>query len=343
MHRRHLVVALFAVPCSQHLQAQAGVTSIPRFAGQPDSAEARYVGQMPYAPRDEALAWVSADTLFVSHTERFAAGDVSASTCQGSGIYAIALAGGGARPIGVGEPACHALDGALDPASRTIFASSYLDINRSQLIRIVLPHGPIDTLPTGCQVYADDPELSADGRALVFRGLCADRKQEHWQIYVVGVDGSGLRQLPGEPGYDAESARLSADRRRIAYVRGDDIVIVDSAGTGRRILARGAAPAWSPDGQWIAYLPSEGSRSERGSVHVIRSDGSAEREVFQNRERSTFSDGWGDVSEGRPLGRIVWSPDGQWIAFSRVYARGISVWKVNLKTGEVRQVTRPDR
>jgi Tol biopolymer transport system component len=49
------------------------------------------------------------------------------------------------------------------------------------------------------------------------------------------------------------------------------------------------------------------------------------------------------MPEGEPYGPLVWSPDGRWVAFSRAYDRGTSVWRVNVHTGEVLQVTREAR
>jgi Tol biopolymer transport system component len=40
---------------------------------------------------------------------------------------------------------------------------------------------------------------------------------------------------------------------------------------------------------------------------------------------------------------LVWSPDSRWIAFSRRFDRGASVWRVEVETGRVKQVTRAAR
>lgn len=350
------ILLLLAAAC--RASQSSGATVIPRFAGRADSSESRWIAGLKYDPRDVAVAWPSADTLIIAHVELYSEADVGGSTCGGSGLYAVPLAPGGhPRAIGVGEPACRAVgygDGsAFDTATNAVLASVRAPENRSALVRIALPGAVVDTLQTGCKVYAEQPDLSADGRAIAFRGLCAGRDEAHWGLYIVGADGAGLRQLPVAAGYDAGHPRWSPDGRRIAYVRSrhedgrqdEEVVVVDADSAPQsdgRVLARGAGPAWSPDGRWVAYLHEADGRRALGSIRVVRADGSGDRELFRNRERSTFSRGWGPYPEGVPGGRLVWSPDGRWVAFTRGYDPGSSVWRVDVQTGEVRPVTRPD-
>ncbi|MCY4369254.1 MAG: hypothetical protein OXF41_07485 [bacterium] len=64
------------------------------------------------------------------------------------------------------------------------------------------------------------------------------------------------RKLAGEGGYPA----WSPDGQRIAYSRGIDHVpeIWVADGAGHRWLAYGSGPVWSPDGNRIAYTRSDG-------------------------------------------------------------------------------------
>jgi TolB protein len=81
------------------------------------------------------------------------------------------------------------------------------------------------------------------------------------------------------------------------------------------------APAWSPDGSWIAYEVERGGSSvcagSRGHdvfVHVVQADGSGRRFVTDGGYRDSIEDD-GALTP-------TWSPDGSEIAFVSSLARG---------------------
>ncbi len=79
-------------------------------------------------------------------------------------------------------------------------------------------------------------------------------------------------------------------------------------------------PAWSPDGEWIAFS-RQAEQAEEQRIWVMRSDGSMARPLTSN---SPYQDT-----------RPVWSPDGQHIAFIRSSSTGTSgVWVGDLAGGE---------
>lgn len=350
MNRLPILLAFLGIACGPGIHRQGGAV-IPRYEGAPDNTEARYLRGMRYDPQDVAVEWRHIDTLLIAHRDRYSSGDVSGAACGGTGIFAVALSSEQVRPLGLGAPVCRALLAAgghtLDPTGAVVFASVYSPINMSRLVRVKLPNGPLDTLQVACEVYAKEPDLAPNGDDLVFKGLCSGRDQPHYELYVVRRSGEELRQLPGQAGYDAGNPRWSPDGRRLVYVRtkldnsgwNPEIFVIEADGTGRQLLAPGWAPAWSPDGKWIAYIPAAPSGKHESTIRVLRPDGRDGREIFRNRQRVTFSRGWGDIPEGLPTGRLVWSPDGEWLAFSRSFDRGEEVWRVKLATGELRRVT----
>lgn len=296
--------------------------------------------RMNYDPADEPLAWLTDGTLVIGHAEQYSKHDVYMPGCSGSGFYAVRLDGGPARPLAVGGAACPALardwGTAVGPDGQWAIFSQRAEPNSSHLARLDFATGRVDTLRTGCAVYLERPSISADGRRIAARGLCRDPEQEDYALYVMNADGSGLRHLL-QPG---RSAGWSPDGRWLAAGGDSGIVVMAPDGSGRRVITTGGGPAWSPDGRWIAFYDDYGR--QHSGIFLIRPDGTGRRLLFRNRPRGTYSRGWGSRPEGEPVSGLVWSPDSRWIAFSRVFDAGTSVWRVEVATGYAQQVTRPD-
>jgi TolB protein len=88
------------------------------------------------------------------------------------------------------------------------------------------------------------------------------------------------------------------------------------------------APAWSPDGQWLAFWGIDENRGNPG-IRVVSTDG---HEVYAV---PGFSDDYWDRG-------IVWSPDGHWMAFA--YDESDSktgVWLAEVGTWELFQTDLP--
>jgi Tol biopolymer transport system component len=66
-------------------------------------------------------------------------------------------------------------------------------------------------------------------------------------------------------------------------------------------IGEGDYPAWSPDGNWIAFFAAEGSKCV-----LVRADGTTRRVLMQVR-RITLLTSYKQLGLGIP----VWSPDGQ--------------------------------
>jgi Tol biopolymer transport system component len=93
--------------------------------------------------------------------------------------------------------------------------------------------------------YYQDPAWQPGGDRIVFHS----REGNHWEIFTVNADGSGLAALT----------------RPVT-------TLVDE-------LPSNVAPAWSPDGQWIVYLSNRDDSNSAGDwrVWVMRADGSDQR------------------------------------------------------------------
>lgn len=178
---------------------------------------------------------------------------------------------------------------------------------------------------------ADDesPALSPDSRQVAFTRRAAIQPD---RIFLVGADGSGLRQLtpsgcPDRCGDAVDSAAWSPDGHALAFTRsvfhGDDPVpvraeiwVVDVATASAHRVTRGSAArvgdrlrsqdgyaGWSPDGSRILFVHEEHATPaglSQYAVMTIAPDGTDLRPVTPN-----------DVNGGQP----VWAPDGSLIAF----------------------------
>ena len=102
------------------------------------------------------------------------------------------------------------------------------------------------------------PDWSPDGRRIAF----VSRRGGTEAVYVMSVDGSEQAPIAAAQ-RDAQNPVWSPDGRQIAYYEtgsgGDDeIYVMNSDGTGRRLLVKGLWPSWFPDGSRILFGDREG-------------------------------------------------------------------------------------
>jgi Tol biopolymer transport system component len=132
------------------------------------------------------------------------------------------------------------------------------------------------TTPTSC---ANDPAWSPDGRYLAYTApLTGGPFAGTRGLFVIGVDGSGNRQLASDP-YALGAPSWSPDGRRLVFISNaagpNDVWVIDADGTDARRLTVATdyydlAPAWSPDGSTIAFIraPGFGGSAEALKVPV---------------------------------------------------------------------------
>jgi Tol biopolymer transport system component len=211
-----------------------------------------------------------------------------ASLPSGAGLYRMQPDGGRVRRLSAnGRDASSSSDGKLIAFSTISAAETAIFVMQpdgSGRRRLRLPSG-VNT----------SPALAPNGRELAFLNSPDERRIRN-DVWRMRIDGTGLRRLTR--GADADDVAWAPSRTRVAYhqfaERGLGRIYALAAAGGKRVLvAKGDAPAWSPDGGRLAY-------SGAGeSVWIVDVDGSGRRMVARH---------------GRAP---AWSPDGKHIAFVR--------------------------
>jgi Tol biopolymer transport system component len=261
------------------------------------------------------------------------ASTLAAGSSNGLIAFMKASGGGGAvwvvRPDGSGQIRLASADGlpAFSPDGRRIaytcgnFEICVMNADGSDPVRVT--HNPWPRHP----VVDSAPSWSPDGTRIAF-----DRGENgRDDLFVVNVDGSGLRQLTN--GAFDENAAWSPDGTRIAFDGNDhagisQIFVVNSDGSGRRQLTAstnsgGQKPAWSPDGQQIAYMRTP---VPFGAYHlwVMNADGTGDHALTS-----------GQWNQEDP----AWSPDGQLIAFNSDEGYQQNIWTIHADGSGQAQLT----
>ena len=130
-------------------------------------------------------------------------------------------------------------------------------------------------------------DWSPDGNTIAF--AMAVNEPNAYEIFLMGVDGSNVRQLTyGLEGIGG-SLDWSPDGKYLLIYAGPegdkDIFRIDlDAKTAAQLTDGGnnAASSFSPDGQWIAFNSLR--NNDQADIFIMRSDGSSMRQVTDNPE-----------------------------------------------------------
>jgi len=192
------------------------------------------------------------------------------------------------------------------------------------------------------------------------------------EIAVMNADGTGFRQLTNhknlsdEPDFSPDGQRIAFERK---FGKSDDweIHIIGIYGDGERSLGDGRQPAWSPNGEWIAFewpdmhghyqiwlMTAEGGNREQltWDSHANRAPNwspDGRNLVMMSKigshwqiviiELGTFQQT--QITSSSTDKRFpVWSPDGQWIAYNTLRSGNPDqIWIVETDGGNEIQLT----
>jgi dipeptidyl aminopeptidase/acylaminoacyl peptidase len=150
---------------------------------------------------------------------------------------------------------------------------------------------------TDPSLSAQEPEWSPDGSMIAFSTGCDG-------IMVMRANGTGVRSVVPSDGNDCPvSPTWSADGTSLVFQNDGELFVVGVDGTDLRNLTKTfeayeANPAWSPDGDRIAF------------VRAVDGDGSSEIWTMSPTGADLTLVAGGELS---PLFSAVWSPDGQYL------------------------------
>ncbi|MGH2757105.1 MAG: hypothetical protein ACRDI3_04885 [Actinomycetota bacterium] len=183
------------------------------------------------------------------------------------------------------------------------------------------------------------PVLSPDGTRIAF----SRRIRGQMDLFVMNANGSNVSRVMRTGNADEVLPSWSPDGKKLAFTatfstpdgwQSDIYRIRVSDGRFRRLTYTPAikefAPDWSPDGTEIAFT-KQNERQDRFGVAVVRPDTTGLRWLVINPNSSS---GYTDFNPS-------WSPDSEWIAFSREHGDDpfVDIYKIRRDGSEVTAVT----
>lgn len=162
------------------------------------------------------------------------------------------------------------------------------------------------------------PTWSPDGQRLAF----GSERGGQWDIYLVDADGGNLHNLTNHPAFDRYPAWSPTDSSQLAFISdrngNDALYLIDPGEQDTALLYQHEAPGpnyedpvWSPDGSQILLLLEVAMTH----TYVVDAASGAARNLT----------GWFVDND------LCWSPDGQYIAFGRVFfGPGLDEVKMNI-------------
>ena len=285
------------------------------------------------------------------------------------GIFAMSLDGSSVRRLTT-NPTENDGDPSVSPDGKTVVFARYSSFEVSDLYSVSVSGGELRRI-TSLQAAIFSPVWAPDGRSIIF---AADLKgaESNNNLYSVPAIGGAPEALPFV-GFEATYPSISRNGDRLVLLRirpynvsiwrlslnrvGDSTKLIAStrwdgnpayspdgtsiAFTSNRdgfvaiwkskadggdsvrlasVQSQGGGPTWSPDGSRIAFS----NRPGRSRIDVVGADGGA----VETLDAGSFDDM-----------NPAWSADGKSIYFACNRSGRFEIWKKNLRSGELVQIT----
>jgi TolB protein len=260
------------------------------------------LGAVPAAAQETVTYFIvnwSPDSKYVSFTEMRNSGpdmknmkaDICVARADGMGELK-KITGDPGREFG----ASWAADG-----KRIFFGSSPADDPKKSELFSAKADGSDPRQLTKGTMRSSAPEVSPDGRKLVFNGENVEHKP---QIYLINTDGSGLKALTEDTTLAFFNPVWSPDGKKIVYYvekgdQKDQVWVMNADGGGKTLLTGNIGhnfyPTWSADGKRIVF---SSKRDDAQALYSMKADGSDIKRM-----------------EGIESFYLRYSPDGKKIAF----------------------------
>ena len=177
------------------------------------------------------------------------------------------------------------------------------------------------------------------------------------RLWLVDVAGGAPELLTTGDHHDADP-QWSPDGRQIAFVSDrhpnadlgwrSDVYLVTLSTKAVRQLSPGrgrqawAAPAWSPDGKWVAAVGNRDWRRgeiAQASVWRFRVRDGLDEDLLEGSDLEAAAAMNSDLIGGGP-NRVHWMADGRWVVFGAPVDGSFELWRVEVEGRRIERLTR---